>query len=223
MDGPQENPGALEAQQRAALRRRYLRALLIWVPLAACAACLVVALVALPSMDNPLLPVTGGRAPVHDIPVAPTLTPGPTRQPEPAPVVPPNTIFSYKEEALSRLADCSSAFHDFFLIEQLALHQPEMIQEENWRSQASTAMQFFEHDCAPLGEMQDVPTAYGEVDRWLKLAAGEVDSASGVFHDMLDAQDMRQIGVITDHMLRFIEFTHNAESIIDRLERRKQI
>jgi hypothetical protein len=114
------------------------------------------------------------------------------------------------------------AFHDFFLIEQVAIHEPELIRNNAWRDQAAGAMFVFQRDCSPLGSLPPAPSAYDEADRWLKLAAGEVDSASSRFDTMLVENDSEQITEIAGHMLRFIEFTHNAERIIDFLEERKE-
>lgn len=221
-DLPEEGQ-ALPERPRPGAAARVLRAVLLWAPIAACIACLAAAYFSLPRERAPGLPVTGDGLP----PPAPTLTPGtppaapqPTQRPD-EPDSPRPT--SYKFEAIRRLEDCTLSFHSFFMIEQVAIHNPGLIDNEAWREEATGAMLAFEEDCALLRALPPAPAAYDEADRWLKLAAGEADSTSTRFRAMLSDNDHSQVFEIADHMLRFIEYTSNAERIFQLLEERKEI
>jgi hypothetical protein len=124
---------------------------------------------------------------------------------------------------MRRLSDCTIAFQDFFMIEQAAIHEPQLIRNQAWRDQATGAMLLFEQGCSALGSLPPAPSAYGEADTWLKLAAGEVVSASSRFDVMLVENDTELVMEVAGHMLRFMEFTHNAERIIEHLEERKEL
>ena len=202
-------------------RRGFIRALLLWLPLMACAGCLFVSYMLLPPMTADGIPVTGSRDPL----IPPTPTAGaPSAQP-PAPPAPPG--FSYRDEALLRLDACNASFHDFFVVEQIAIHQPEVAAGSAWRAEAERAVQSFRDNCEPLGSLPAAPAAYTQVDTWLKLAAGEVAPAVEGFSVMLDAddprrQDRERMSRTVDHLIKFLEYTTNAEDLIDRLQLRKQ-
>jgi hypothetical protein len=144
--------------------------------------------------------------------------PGPTLTPTPA-------IFSYPDEAAQRLGLCSEAFHTFFILEQTAFHNPEMVSTDRYQAEAGSAMQAFREACLPLGQMPSAPNAYRDVDRWLKLAAGEVAPAADTFNAVLaDEKDAAaSLDRALDHMMRFIEYTNRAHDLLRRLDRRKQI
>lgn len=197
--------------------RRFLRALLVWLPLLACAACLVFTTVQ-PALFNPSIPVTGRD------PLAPP-TPSPGESPFPAPDHPAPAVpgLPYREEALLRLNMCTDSFHAFFMIEQTAIHQPDLANASGWQEDAARTVEGFREDCQPLGAISTVPTAYEDVDRWLKLAAAEVAPAADSFSAMLDSASASHQDDALDHLLRFMEYTRKAQDLMERLDRRKQI
>lgn len=204
-----------EPVTRPAARRTFVVRMLAWLPMAFFAACLVLAMLAQPlARAVPNVPVTGGS-----LPPAPTLTPGG----EPVLRLSEGVGLSYKEIAAARIHECTMAFHEFFILERMATNHPDMVSSDSWRSDAQIAMDDFESGCAPLGTLPDAPHAYAEADRWLKLAAGEVNSASTRFALLIEDSDAAHIEVIGEHVMKFLEFTHNAELIIDRLEERKEL
>lgn len=197
--------------------RRYARALLLWLPAAALALCMGLALL-LPALQQPSVPLTGAG-----LPHAPTLTPDLLHKmtPEPAPSLAPG--LTYKEVAATHLRSCSPAFHDVLLLEEAAHHTPNFDPDALWREDIAQAMALFQQDCSPLGALPAAPASYDEADRWLKLAAGEVDSAAEAFAGMLAQDDFSRIGALAEQLYKFAEYTQNAETIIDRLEDREDI
>ena len=205
-------------------RTHFIRRFLAWLPLAFFAACMVTALIAQPlTRAVAPMPVTGSRA----LPPAPTLTPGTNRAERFVPPQPdeaqPGLSLPYKEIITTSISDCTIAFHEFFILERMAVNRPEMIISETWREEAQAALHVFQQGCAQLGTLPDAPSAYVEADRWLKLAAGEIDTVSLRFDALMDDNDADQITLISTHMMKFLEYTRNAEIIIERLEERKEI
>lgn len=215
-----ESLPALYAAGKTDARRGFIRALLLWLPLLACAGCLLGSYLVMPSVQRNI-PVTG-RDPL----IPPTPTPAdPDADPEKTqpPVEPAPPGFSYHDKALMQLEACNSSFHDFFVVEQIAIHQPEIASRPEWRADAEQVVQSFQADCEPLGSLPAAPSAYSEVDTWLKLAAGEVGPAVDGFTVMLKDDDKSHMVSVVDHLLNFLEYTQNAEKLIDRLKSRKQI
>jgi hypothetical protein len=179
-----------------------------------------------------LRPVESARQP---IPVAggPRLmppTPPPDRFPE-APTeqnVPPGTPtlapgLWYRAEMDRRLSDCYESFHEFYLIEQMAFHEPAMMRNEEWRSAAAEKVETFRARCELLGSMPSPPHGFTEIDSWLKLAAAEVGPAADNFTDLVEFDDLSALYRTIDHLSNFIEFTRNAESVLEQLGERKEL
>lgn len=205
-DGHDDEP------QSGSRLRRWLRVLLLLI----CAACLFFAAV------QPGL--FGRRAAVtrQDPLKPPTPDPGETALPAQDGALAGTPGLPYREEALMRLEACYGAFHTFYLLEEAANRRPELAADAGWKEDAARSVDGFRGDCGPIGEIPNVPSAYQDVDRWLKLAAAEVALAADGFSAVLggDSKGSEEIG---DHLLRFMEYTRNARALIERLDRRKQI
>jgi len=199
------------------VRSGYRRALLLWLPLLLCAGCLLFVAVQQQRQFASNIPVTG------DPLAPPTPTTDETDEPLPPRRLPADPGLSYKEEAVLRLRTCGESFHAFFVLEQFAIHQPELAASAEWQRDAARTMDAFRDDCLPLGAMPFVPNAYQDVDRWMKLAAGEVSPAADGFAVLLDSGGSERQDEVIDHLLRFIEYTRKAQDLIDRLDRRKHL
>src|SRR5512133_2600673 len=219
------NPPSRMASRTAVRRRVFLTLSLLFN----CLVCLGVGFVALHVMtpqaflSAPVeLPVTGG-----DPPLDPTTAPD-----DPTPSPPPDKDFggpslpltqTYREAAVDRLSICMSAFHDFFLMEELAAQQPEILKNDAWTKDVTRAMNAFRSDCEPLGSLPDAPAGYAEMDRWLKLAAGEVTQAADSFAAAMQNQPSADLGGVAKHLMRFVHYAQNAEDILSSLEERREI
>ncbi len=239
MDDRQESP--LEAPDidkpvvsASPARRRGWGLWLFVIPLAAWLACVGLAVVILiPMVLNPPrmdIPVTGGdsgqghgKAPVlaTQTPkgVAPA-SPGPTAAPQTAPSV---SASIYLNTARTRLDTCAASFHDYFILEQVVVDQPDVFTDPSWRSDATDAMHAFHDDCQALGSLPAAPASLGEIDHWLKLAAAEVGPASDSFTTALEKNQTDQFRASVSHLLKFVDYIHNAEGALDGIKQRKEI
>lgn len=196
----------------------------VWLfvfPLVAWLACLGVAgTTVLPLIMNPQtneIPVTGDDATQSPTQGAPSqaATPQADGKQRPGP--------EFANKAASQLEACSEAFRNYFLLEQLAIDNPDIFQNEDWRSDTTSAMHSFEDDCQTLGKLPAAPPAYAEVEHWLKLAASEVEPATASFSAALEKEQVGQFQNSIRHMIRFVDYIHNAESAMDSMRSRKEI
>lgn len=126
-------------------------------------------------------------------------------------------------QAKTQLEACTKSFRSYFLLEQLALDNPDIFQNGAWRGDATTAMQDFEDDCQTLDSLPAAPPAYQEVEHWLKLAAGEVKPATTSFSASLEKKQAGQFRESIQHMLQFVDYIHNAENAMNGMLDRKEI
>lgn len=211
-----ELPLPSELIHSTAPRRRHRRSwLFLALVLLVCLAYLGVSLY----MNNPsvggsrfirYLPVTGGDGTGQ-------------RRTQLAPLLPAVPGKIYRLEAEHRLELCSSSFSSVFDLERMATRRPDMLESPRWIKQTQQAMQDFQQDCGELGSMPTAPSAYAEVDHWLKMAASEVEPVSERLGKVLDKHDPLDLLGAMDHMTRFITYTHNARSALDGMQDRKEI
>lgn len=210
--GPGPGPLPEPARKRRPIGRRYW---LFVIPLLGWFACLGLAVYLLwPLVGNARqadIPVTGGdpgRAPARE-------TPAPAQNPADGP--------TYLSAVKQRLDACSSSFHDYFLLEQLAVNRPEVLHDSSWRSDISDAMDAFRQDCQPLGTLPAAPRAYADVDHWLKLAAGEIGPTTDGLATAINKDQDAPLHSSVEHMLKFVDYLHNAENALNGLNDRKEI
>lgn len=211
---------------RTSVRRRVFLTLSI---LLNCLVCLGVGLAALhvlappPLVSAPIeLPVTGGDPAADPTPAPDDPTPSPTPgQGFASPATP--LAQTYHDAAAERLSICMASFHDFFLMEELAAQQPDILKNNSWNEDVTRVMTAFRTDCEPLGSLPDAPTGYAEMDRWLKLAAGEVTQAADSFAAALQNQRSADLSGVTTHLMRFVHYAQNAEDILSSMEERREI
>jgi hypothetical protein len=195
-----------------------------------CSLCLLASLYLYPRFQPPAIPVTGVEQP--SLPNAgPNAQPQdkkPQSQPPQAekpqaqpPTARPGT--SYRTLATDALDTCSSAFHDFFVLEELVAHRPGVINDSQFRDDSTQAMQAFREDCAKLAALPEAPAAFREIGALLKHAAGEVAPAADSFTQMLDQSDANLLSDSVEHMLKFVDYTHQAESLLSQMEEMKNI
>ncbi len=210
-------------------RRRKRRLWLFVLPLLGWMACLGLLL----SMLAPLM--TANRA-FRNIPVTgkdptgPLAIPTQTQTSQPQAAQPKTTPqkngpvsgFEYMNQANKRLDACTSSFHDYFVLEQLVVDQPDMFTDSTWRSDVTNAMTSFRADCQQLGTLPSAPTDYAEIDRWLKQAAGEVGQSTDNLASAIDKERPDQFQVSVEHLLKFVEYIHKAEGAINGIKNRKE-
>jgi hypothetical protein len=129
----------------------------------------------------------------------------------------------YMGLARQRLASCTGSFHDYFILEQLVIDQPAVFTDDAWRTDVTDAMEAFRDDCQRLGSLPSAPTAFAEVDHWLKLAAGEVGPSTDSLTRAIDKEQAEQFRVSIQHLLKFVDYIHQAEGAMDGLQQRKEI
>ncbi len=224
-------PGKSEPGGNVPARKR--RRWPVWLfvfPLAAWLACMGLMVYALIPMIYQAravsIPVTGGdpsRTPVTKaVPASPTAkaaqvgsTATPQRQPP--------SEQQYVDAAKQSLDTCTGSFQQYFLLQQMAIDNPDVFSDDTWRSEATAAMNSFHDDCQALGKLPDAPPAYADVDHWLKLAAGEVDPATTSFSAALQNNAADQFQLSIRHMLKFVDDIHNAVGAFDGVLQRKQV
>ncbi len=216
--GP-ENPLALsdslpeEPRRRSRWKLPGLFLLLAWI------ACLLLAFVAftpLVGSSSDGIPVTGGS--LVNVPSAATLTPLP---PEQQPKLMPGE--TYKFVAEQRLSTCSSSFQSLFVLERLVAHQPNLMQDPTWSSDASRAMKAFRQDCEQLGHLPAAPAEFAKVDGLLKQAAGEVRPAADGFSIVLQSHELNQLTLSINHLQKFVEYIHQVENMLQNMQDIRQL
>ncbi len=125
--------------------------------------------------------------------------------------------------AQQSLETCTSSFHDYFVLEQLAVNQPDVFTDDTWRSDVTDAMQAFREDCQKLGTLPTAPSAYAEIDHWLKLAAGEVGPSTDSLANAINHDQVDQFQASVEHLLKFVDYIHNAEGAMEGINQRKEI
>jgi hypothetical protein len=204
---------------------RWSAAAWLLMPLLACVVCLALTVFALTPEPSALvpIPVTGRPRAIPPTPPA-ELFPAPAAEQEVPPGVP--TLAPglwYQAEMQRRLQNCYSSFQEFYLLEQIAYHEPGMIHNEEWRGGVEIAVQTFRSDCELLGSLPHPPHSFREIDSWLKLAAAEVGPAADSFSHMVEQEDPTAIYRTIAHLTNFIEYTRNAESALELLSERKEL
>lgn len=208
--------------EAAAKTRRGIRWMLILIPLFLCLITSALgAVVAAPLRGQmqsgviPRVPVTGADP---QLAVTPESTAAPSDQ-----VPSPLLGQTYREAAVDHLTTCMSSFHDFFIMEELAAHQPDVLQNDTWQTDVTQTMNSFREDCEKLGSLPDAPASFTELDRYLKLAASEVGPATDSFTSAMKSQQASDLRGSIRHMMRFVEYTQNAEAILSGMEQRREI
>lgn len=205
--------GAAETSARPGTPQRARRIWMLLLPLLGGLMCMGItaALLVRPARRPALsVPVTGDA----------TATPRPRRA---AASASPANADEYRSAVKDYLSNCEAAFHDFMLMEEMVVHQPDLLGNTTWRADISTAIQSFRSDCSSLSGLPTAPPAYGEVDHWLELAAGEVTPAADSFSSLLDSQNRPDMHAAVDHLLRFAEYAHNAEAVLNNMSERREI
>ena len=177
----------------------------VWLTLAAggvlgiiCLACLALAALAvLAPARRAGLPVTGGL---------------PSQQNSPSPTQPPGENSGYGAEARLRLAGCNQAFHTFFMLVQAGAGDPAV------QPALEQAVADFREQCALLSSLPTAPPRYADVDRWLKLAATEVDPAADLLAQALEARTDLLYGPAGERLARFITYIAHAEAALSQME-----
>ena len=218
---------APEAHRQNAVTSR----LLLLAPLLACMGCLALAFASQRIYKSQLnaqpLPVTGedSGSPDQTVPTLPhedNPSPMPQRE-EPRP-----PILAYRFEVDRVLEACYHSFHQFYLFEEMMVSEPQMIESERWVVDAQNATDTFQDDCVGLGDLPSAPGYYAEVDHWLKLAAGEVAPAAESFARALGRRpaartQREELRLVVGHMMKFLEYTHNAEAALSSTDERREI
>lgn len=161
------------------------------------------------------MPVTGGPTATPPVILTPTL------DEQPAPDQPRSSDYGLEVEM--RLSLCSEAFQHFFVIQHLVNMQPGLVGDDGWRTDAQDAVAVFQRDCALDEDLPQAPAAYSEVDRWMRLAATEVDPAAESFASVLDSQALDGLSTTSDHLERFYVYTMHAEEAIRLIRNRREI
>lgn len=221
----------MEKTSRSHRRFRKILFMILGSLLAFCLSCgaLVYFLAPALTLSDPnraLIPVTGlgEDSEEGDQEREPTVAPGKTLDPTPEPVRPtprvvqPTPAYNYRSEAENRLAICYDSFHEFYLLEEMAIENPELIYEAQWRIDINGAMDLFRKDCEPLGSLPDAPPRYIEADHWFKRAAAEVGPAADKFSTALDTHEGETMQMALRHIVNFIEYTHMAEKALTNNE-----
>ena len=197
--------------------------LLALAPLMMCLGCAALVAVAgsqLYSRWSPgLVPVTGDPQPLVETPFAPDPPLEPTGEPAPG--------SEYRAEVDRVLEICYGSFHEFFLFEELVVSQPGMLEDEDLRKQAGRAADSFQEACGQLGDLPRAPSHYQEADHWLRMAAAEVAPAAENFVLLLSSQPgegarEEHLRKAVGHVMNFIEYTSNAETVFSSMDDRRE-
>jgi hypothetical protein len=207
-------PGTSERPRRAGRRKYWL----FVFPLLAWAACLGLAAYAilplLPAFERKQIPVTGG----DPAPKATSPSRAPTQAQKDAP-----PQYAFIHEAATQLDTCSESFRSYFILQQLAFENEKIFQNEAWRKDVTSAMVLFHDDCQSLGSLPEAPPAYADIEHWLKKAADEVEPATTSFTAALEKEQVGQFQISIQHMIRFVDYIHNAENLMKGMQERKEI
>ena len=188
-------------------RRRYWMALI--APLVVIAACVVLMLGLIkPDAQPARIPNTGQTTPAQ-------ASPSPR---SPATLAPGST---YPVTAKGLLTTCLSSFQDFLSMEEAGAHMPGTMNSQDWRDQVNRAIQAYRSDCQTLGSLPPAPRAYAELERNLKLAAGEVAPVTDGFSAAVDQQQVGAYRAAMDHLDKFVEYANNAERILFGLDQKR--
>ena len=202
-------------------RKRWLW-LLALAPLMVCLGCVAITAAAVSRFSGRwspgLVPITGDPLPA-ETPFAPDPELQPTGEPAPG--------GEYRAEVDRVLQSCYGSFHEFFMFEELVVSQPGMLEDEGLRQQANRAADSFHEACGQLGELPRAPIHYAEADHWLRKAAAEVAPASENFVLLLGTQPgesarEEHLRKAVSHVMNFIEYTSNAETVFSSMDDRRE-
>lgn len=159
------------------------------------------------------IPVTGGE--------------GPTPQPDGTGEQPSDPSV-YLLLAQEQMAACFESFGAFVDLEQLVFEEPTLFQDEQYHQNAQRAVDLFREDCQALHGLPEAPPAYRELDLWLRRSADEAGLAADNFSLALDAGRSgvfasRSMHLTVEHLLNFIDYTHNAASVLEMLSQRRDL
>lgn len=159
------------------------------------------------------IPVTGGEAP--------------TPQPEGSRNQPPASS-GYLISAQEQMAVCFDSFGAFVDLEQLVFEEPALFQDEQYRQNAQQAVDLFRVDCQALHNLPAAPPAYRELDLWLRRSADEAGLAADNFSHALEAGQSgvfasQSMHLTVEHLLNFIDCTHNAAAVLELLNQRRDL
>lgn len=245
---PTPAPLPEDPRRRGGRRRGLLPVVMITLAVLASASCLVVSgYYSLPLVYQ-VIPVTGNDAQPGSAPYAIQPQTAATRPPAgatpqaaaprtvaPKAVAPnaetpgaagpeatdPTATPTYGAQVHDLLDACGNAFQDFFTLEHMAAEQPDMVDSPQWRSDAAQAVKGFRADCAPLGGLPAAPPVYSGLDQLLKQASDEVAPVADAFSSGLDGNGTRKFNDSMIHMLRFVDYFHQAEDLLSRLDELK--
>lgn len=159
------------------------------------------------------IPVTGGEAP--------------TPQPE-VPFNQPSVPTGYLISAQEQMAVCYDSFGAFVELEQLVFEEPTLFQDEKYLQNAQQAVDLFREDCQALHGLPEAPPAYRELDLWLRRSADEAGLAADNFAHALEVGQSgvfasRSMHLTVEHLLKFINYTYNAASVLEMLSQRRDL
>lgn len=130
--------------------------------------------------------------------------------------------------AQEHMAACFVSFGAFVDLEQLVFEDPALFQDEQYHQNAQQAADLFREDCHALHGLPDAPPAYRELDLWLRRSADEAGLAADNFSQALEAGRSgvfasRSMHLTVEHLLNFIDYTHNAASVLEMLNQRRDL
>jgi hypothetical protein len=208
--------GMIERPRRNRIGKHWLFIfpLLVWIACLGLAAYSILPLI--PKIEREPIPITGGDP--TQAPAEPDPSPAPT---QPQRNLAPGNAFIHV--AARQLETCSGSFRDYFILQQLAIENNKIFQNEAWRADVTSAMQLFHDDCQSLGTLPEAPPAYTEIEHWLKKAADEVEPATTSFTAAMEKEEAGQFQISIKHMIRFVDYIHNAENLMHGIFERKEI
>ncbi len=164
------------------------------------------------------IPVTGGAQP----------TPKPVLPPEQQRLLPEAEGYGYLLLAQEQMASCYDSFGAFVDLEQLVFEEPALFKDAVYRDSAQQAAGMFRSDCEALHALPAAPPAYRELDKWLRLSADEAGLAADHFMLALEAGQSgvfssRSMHLTVEHLLNFIDYSHNAASILEFISQRHDL
>lgn len=156
------------------------------------------------------IPVTGGEAP----------TPQPEQESHPP--------AAYLILAQEQMAACFYSFGAFVDLEQLVFEEPALFQDEQYNQNAQEAVDLFREDCQGLHGLPEAPPAYSELDLWLRRSADEAGLAADNFSQALESGragvfSSHSMNLTIEHLLNFIDYTHNAAAVLEMISQRRDL
>lgn len=163
------------------------------------------------------IPVTGGA---HPTPQA--------ERPRQSQELPESETPGYLITAQERMSTCYDSFAGFVDLEQLVFEEPGLFQDAAYRMSAQEAADLFRYECQSLQALPEAPPAYQELDHWLQRSADEAGLAADSFSHALEVGQSgvfasRYMNLTVEHLLNFIDYTHNAASVLESLSERRDL